>query len=398
MKIAIFSDIFYPELSGISDSVIDSAIELVKLGNSVDFYVPYHPDKNFSIANLPVQELDLGERIKIHRFFSLKYPMPTKQGRVVIPTFLRWIGMRKNRPDIIHTHFFWGVGLEAAVASKFLHIPLIGTNHTPITEFLKYGPLQNKFIEKCAKRFVSWYYNHCDFVSAPNHSILEEMQANGFKKPCGVLSNPIDVRNFFPVSSEEEKEKIKKEFNLSEFIVLYTGRLATEKHIDVLIRAVALAKNKIPAIQLALTGHGDSEESLRKLAAELRLENNVKFFGTLPTDKHAAIYRAADVFAIASTAEMQSLSMMKAMATGLPVIGVNAWALPEYINENNGFILEPGDYQGIAEKIVFLYENPEKRKALGNGGWALAQKFSPSIVTREWQNIYEKVRTDYHKK
>jgi glycosyltransferase involved in cell wall biosynthesis len=257
--------------------------------------------------------------------------------------------------------------------------------------------LKNKFIEKYAKRFVSWYYNHCDFVSAPNHSILEEMQANSFKKPCGVLSNPIDVHNFFPISSEEEKEKIKKEFNLSGFIVLYTGRLAAEKHINVLIRAVALAKKKISAIQLAITGHGDSEKSLRKLAGELGLEKDVKFFGTLPTDKHAAIYRAADVFVIASTAEMQSLSMMKAMVTGIPVIGVNAWALPEYIQADNGFVLEPGDYQGIAEKIIFLFENPEKRKVLGSGGWALAQKFSPVKIVREWQAIYEKVRTDYHK-
>ena len=103
------------------------------------------------------------------------------------------------------------------------------------------------------------------------------------------------------------------------------------------------------------------------------------------------------MFAIASTAEMQSLSMMKAMATGLPVIGVNAWALPEYINENNGFVLEPGDFQGIAEKIIFLFENPEKRKILGKGGLEFVQKFSPSAIAGEWRRIYTKVCADYRK-
>jgi 1,2-diacylglycerol 3-alpha-glucosyltransferase len=172
---------------------------------------------------------------------------------------------------------------------------------------------------------------------------------------------------------------------------LYTGRLSREKHVDVLIRSIALAAEKIPSINLAITGHGDAEESLKKLAQEIQIENQVKFFGTLPPDAHARIYRAADIFAIASTAEMQSLSLMKAMATGLPAIGVNAWALPEYIDETNGFILEPGDFRGIAEKIISLFLQPEKRKKLGQGGLELVRKFAPGPVAAEWNAIYRKI-------
>lgn len=390
MRIAMFSDNFYPEMSGISDSIIESARELAKLGHQVDFYAARYSAKDFATYKVAFEELDLGENVKIHRFFAFRYPAPTGQGRMVIPTFLRWLSMKKNWPDIIHVHHYFGVGIEALAASKFLQVPLVGTNHTPITEFLKYGPMQNKFIDKTFLNYVSWFYNRCEFVSAPCGAIFTEMKANNFKKPSEVIPNPVDLQNFYPASAEE-KAAIKKEFGLSDFTVLYTGRLAVEKHIDVLIRAVAAAKGKIPDINFAITGHGAAEKELKALAEELGITDRVKFFGTLPAQEHARIYRAADVFAIASTAEMQSLSLMKAMATGLPSIGVNAWALPEYINDKNGFILEPGDHQGIAEKIIYLFENPEQAKKLGANALDMIQDFAPEKIARKWEVIYKEV-------
>jgi glycosyltransferase involved in cell wall biosynthesis len=397
MKIAIYSDNFYPEMSGISDSIVDLAKELSKLGHKIDFYAPKYSKKDFKTYNVSTEELDLGENIKIHRLCSLYYPTPTKQGRLVLPTMLRWMKMRKNKPDIIHVQDVFGVGFEGMIAGKFLKVPLIGTNHTPITEFLKYGPLQNKFIDQAALNFVSWFYNRCDFVSTPCNIILEEMKANKFKKLSQVLSNPIDLENFYPATAAE-KIGLKKEFNLSDQTVLCSGRLAEEKHVDVIIRAIAEAEKNIPHINLAITGHGATEEPLKKLAEELGIRDKVKFFGTLSVTNLAKIYQASDIFAIASTAETQSLSMMKAMATSLPVIGVNAWALPEYINEKNGFVVEPGDFKGIAEKIIYLFANPEQQKSLGQGGLELVQKFSPINIANAWIDIYKKVYFDFHKK
>lgn len=390
MRIAMFSDNFYPEMSGISDSIIESVRELSKLGHQVDIYAAKYSPKNFATYNVPNEELDLGANVKIHRLSSFPYPAPTNQGRMVVPTSLRWLRVRKNRPDVIHVHDCFGVGITGVAAAYFLKIPLVGTNHTPITEFLKYGPMQNKFIDTVALSYVSWFYNHCDFVSAPCGAILTEMEANKFKKKHRVISNPVDLKNFFPVSAEEKKQ-IKKEFSLSDFTILYTGRLGVEKHIDVIIRAIAAASEKIPEINFAITGHGAAEKDLKKLAKEFGIEDKVKFFGTLPIDKHARIYKAADCFAIASTAEMQSLSLMKAFATGVPAIGVNAWALPEYINDKNGFIVEPGDFQKMAEKIVYLHDNPAAAQALGQGGLEMVKNFSPAQIAREWEKIYASV-------
>jgi len=286
---------------------------------------------------------------------------------------------------------------EGLLASFFLHKPLIGTSHTPLTEFLKYSPLQAKFLNTLALRFVSWYYNRCDFVTAPSQGILDEMKTNGFYKPSRVISNPIDLDNFFPARADEQIN-LKKEFGLDSFVVLYTGRLAQEKRIDDIIRAIALLKEKIPGLCLAITGHGDTKESLRALAQELGIAEKVTFFGTVSAEDHARIYRAADIFAIMSTAETQSLSMMKAMATRIPPIGANARGLTEYIHDNeNGYLVEPGDYTTLADKILFLYEHPEERKRLGEGGVNAVKQFSRTKIAHEWETLYSEVIDTFKK-
>lgn len=391
MKIAVFSDNFYPELSGISDSLVEQAGELSRLGHEIDFFVPRYGKKDFAISHLPYKEIKIGKEVSIHRLFALPFPAPTKQGRMIIPTFFRFLSLYRNRPDIIHTHLFFGAGFEGLLASFFLQKPLIGTSHTPITEFLQYSPLQTKFLQNIALHFVSWYYNRCDFVTAPSQGILDEMRTYGFSRPSRVISNPIDLDNFFPASSEEQTH-LKKKFGLDSFVILYTGRLAQEKRIDDIIRAIALLKEKIPEICLAITGHGDTEDTLRTLATELHIAESVKFFGTVSVEDHALIYRSADIFTIMSTAETQSLSMMKAMASGIPPIGANARGLAEYIHHNeNGYLVDPGDYRTLADKILFLYQHPEERKRLGEGGIATVKQFSRTKIAKEWEDLYKEV-------
>lgn len=398
MKIAVFSDNFYPELSGISDSLIEQARELSQLGDEITFCVPYYSSKDYAVVHLPRKELTLDENITIHRLFSLPYPAPTKQGRMVIPSFFHWLTLRKNTPDLIHTHLFFGAGFEGLAASFFLKRPLVGTSHTPLTEFLAYSPLRAPFLQKIALRFVSWYYNRCDFVTAPSQGILDEMKQYGFRRPCCVISNPIDLEHFFP-TTEIERASLKKEFELSSFTLLYTGRLAIEKHIDDIFRAVALLKEKIPTLSLAITGHGDAEPELRSLAEELGIKTQVKFFGTVNQEDHARIYRAADIFAIMSTAETQSLSMMKAMATGVPVIGARARGLAEYIRHNtNGYLVQPHDFHALADKILFLYHHPEERARLGQGGIATVAQFSRTKIAAEWQKLYGEVSEPFNRK
>ena len=131
MKIAIFSDNFYPELSGISDSIIASGQALARRGHEIIYFAPRYSAADYALVNRQDNDSSFGENIFVHRFSSFPFPAPTKQGRLVIPTLWRWLNLKKYHFDVIHTQDFFGVGLEALMASKMLKIPMVGTSHTP---------------------------------------------------------------------------------------------------------------------------------------------------------------------------------------------------------------------------------------------------------------------------
>ncbi len=392
MRIAIFSDNFYPELSGISDSVITLAKELAKKGHEIHFYAPKYSAKEFLKSGLPEQELDLGENIKIHRLFSFPVPSPTGQSRLVIPLGLSLASIRKIKPDIIHSQLFFGMGLEALMAAKLNRIPLVGTNHTAITEFVRYLPGGN-WLKSSALRYAIWYYNRCDYVTAPSQAVFDEMTPNGFHRVHEAISNPIDLTTFSPKENKPgESAEMRKKCRLSENTVVYAGRLAEEKNIDTIIRAIAQAKKKVPSIDLAIAGHGAAETSLKLLAQKLGIEHQVKFLGTLDKMTLAKLYRASNIFCIMSTSETQSMTLMQALGCGLPALGANARALPEYITPENGFLIEPGDHATLADRMISLLQDPGLAEKLRKGALNSVQKYSTAQIASRWEEVYKKVK------
>jgi len=391
MRIAIFSDNFFPEISGISDSIILIAEGLAKLGHKVDFYVPAYSKKNYKKVGLEKKEINLGENIKIYRFFSFPFASGTGQARLVIPSFWRFLKIKKNLPDIIYTELPFGVGLEALTASKILKIPLVGTNHTAITEFIKKFPLKSRYLENLSLKFMSWYYNRCDYVTTPAKFIYEEMKTHGFKRPHEVISNAIDL-NIFTTLNQAKIKIIKEKYNFNNHTLIYAGRLAKEKSVDIVFRALSLAKKKIPDITLALAGHGSDEQNLKKLAKELKIENNVRFLGTLDKNELNLALNASDIFVTASTSEVQPMTILQAYACSIPAIGVNINTMPEIINGQNGLLSTPGDYTEMSEKIIDLLENKEKRNKMGKYALDFVKNYSVEYISKEWEAIFNKIK------
>lgn len=388
MKIAIFSDNFYPEMSGIADSILSLAKGLAELNHRINFYVPRYSDRDFHISNLPPSELTPHPNINIFRLPSLPYPLaPTGQGRLVPPLLSSYRHIRRFDPDVIYTQDCFGAGIEALLLAKLLDKPLLGTNHTPLTEFVKYSPIPSHHLNRLLLKSVSRYYNKCAWISAPSLSILTEMNHYGFTGDARPVSNPIDSAAFNPIDPAAKKV-LKQGFGLSAQTVLYAGRLAREKNVDVIIRAIAAAKEKLPEISLAITGHGSAEPELRALSSALGLEKNVFFFGYVKEETLHQLYQAADIFAIMSTAESQCMSMMQAMAAGLPVIGARARGIPEYVDAQTGYLLDPQDHLGLAEKIVHLFADSATRTRLGQGGYARAKQFSKESIVLQWEKLF----------
>ncbi|MBI4085318.1 MAG: glycosyltransferase [Candidatus Liptonbacteria bacterium] len=393
MKIAIFSDNFYPEISGISDSIISLAKELAGRGHQIRFYVPRYVRKNYAKTGLPPQEIDLGRDISIVRLFSVPYPTGTGQGRAIIPHPFVYSNAKKFNPDIIHTQLFFGAGLEALWCARVLKKPLIGTNHTAIKEFMKYSPLKGEWAENKILRYVNWYYGKCDLITAPSRSVIDEMKFYGLEKESHVISNPLDIQTFSPLPN---KNWLRKKFGFSGCTVVHAGRFSPERKIEVIIKAMPLVKKEFSKAELAVAGHGSAENDLKSLAAKLGISASVKFMGFLGKPVLAEVYNASEIFAITSTSDTQSMVMMQAMASGLPVIGVKARALPEYIRKNNGILVESDNPEALAQKIIFLFKNPEARKKLGAGARKFALNFGSESIAKEWEKIYEKAIREYN--
>jgi len=398
VRIAIFSDNFYPELSGISDSIITTGKELAAQGHKLHFYVPSHPPEDFVLLDLPYKEIDLGPNIKVTRLWSMAYRTGSGQGRALILTGLRWLAVKKFNPDIIHAHLPFGAGIEGALAAKILRKPFVGTNHTPMTEFVRYAPIKIYHLNKLLLKYTVWFYNCCDFVSSPAHAVVDEMVANGFKQPYRIISNPIDVGTFRPYP-EAERKALKKKFGFSDHTILYAGRLATEKRADLPIYAVAKLIKKIPDLLYVVAGRGPDETRLEKLAANLGIAKHVKILGFIKEHQaFAEIYNASDVFAILSTAESQSIVAMQAMACKLPVVASKTWGLGEYVTPETGVLIERGDEDSLPERLTVLFEHPQTMHKLGERGHAYVQKFSPAGIAQEWNSVYDATIARYNAK
>jgi glycosyltransferase involved in cell wall biosynthesis len=138
------------------------------------------------------------------------------------------------------------------------------------------------------------------------------------------------------------------------------------------LRAAARLSARAPA-QFVVGGNGSDRAHLESLATEIGLSNDVRFPGFVSDEEHPDLYRLADVYFITSPVELQSISTLEAMASGLPVVAVRAGALPELVRDGeNGFLVEPEDDRQAAECLASLVTNDEKRLAYGSASRRIA--------------------------
>jgi 1,2-diacylglycerol 3-alpha-glucosyltransferase len=238
---------------------------------------------------------------------------------------------------------------------------------------------------------VLWFYNRCDYITAPSRSVFDELGTAKLNRPLFVVSNPIDTDLFAPAPAED-REALQARFGLSGPTVTYAGRLGPEKNIDVLLHAVAALRDRGVAVELAIAGHGSHEPVLRTLAAALRIDRQVRFFGTLAQDDLAKLLQISDTFAIMSTSETQSMVLLQAMAAGVPVVAANTRALPEFVGPTNGVLVDPHDAARLSQALGDLLASPEWRRRLGAGGRLQAEKHGTERISDEWEALYRSVR------
>ncbi|HVB20285.1 MAG TPA: glycosyltransferase [Candidatus Paceibacterota bacterium] len=384
MRIAYFSDNFDPELSGITDTVVITGRELRKRGHEICYIGPRYAPKDYAkVGRLyPKDEKDdTIDGMSIARLPSFPVPSSTGQSRFALPSRGSFAHLKVFKPDIIHTQSPYGVGWEALRAAKHFRVPLIGTNHTSVED---YFPLPSVM-----RAYDAWYYNHCDFVTAPYEALIANMREKGFRRPARAVANPVELNAFSPATPREKADE-QRRFTVTNPVVLFVGRLGPEKNIDDILRAVPLLVKTFPTLTFVMAGHGTAAENLKKLAQELGIEKNVLFTGFLNrTTVLPHLYKTAGVFVLMSRTDSQSIALMQSYASGIPAVCARARGLPDYTPEDCGFLVEPGDYATLAEKLSLLFVDEALRERMGKAAQTFVARFSPEVIAREWEQIYD---------
>src|ERR1022692_1813816 len=288
-------------------------------------------------------------------------------------------------PDVTHIPSPVTLGLMARMGAHRLRIPVIYTNHFLPVNVRPSLQRRPRVFDALFYSYIVRFSNRCSHVTAPTATALGLLRDHGLRAPSQVISNGVDSNTYSPGPADE---RIRARYGLPSGrpLILSVGRLSPEKRVDVLLDAAARL-TQAPA--LVIPGAGPHEATLRASAERLGLTGRVRFLGFVPGPDLPGLYRLADVFVIASEAELQSLVTMEAMATGLPVVAADAGALVELVTHGrNGFLVSPGGAAEMAGYLDILVSGRSRREAMAQASLQIISGHERDRALAEWESLY----------
>jgi glycosyltransferase involved in cell wall biosynthesis len=200
------------------------------------------------------------------------------------------------------------------------------------------------------------------------------------------ISSGISFESFNPTGNVDA---IRKKYSIpAKPILLYVGRLDPEKHIEEILKAVAIAA-QTHDFCFVVVGKGTSKITLMKQAKQLGINDKVIFTGYVPDEDIPALYKASRCFIIASIAELLSLSTIQGMASGLPVIAVQAGALVELVSQGeNGYLFHEGDIRAIAQYIINIVSDEVLFRNMSKRSLEIVQSHDIRKTLKDFENLY----------
>jgi glycosyltransferase involved in cell wall biosynthesis len=297
------------------------------------------------------------------------------------------------QPDIIHCHEAGPISWQLLRANKEAGFPLLATcYYVPrfIARYLTWNDEPHRVIESLFWSYSTWLFNQFERVVFATAAHEQSYLQKGLDVPTTIISNGLDLSRYRPSSQSVEEVEARHRLPAGKRI-LFVSRLAKDKEIDVLIRLMPRVRAMYDA-HLLLVGRGDDRERLEQLTEELELQACVHFLGFVPEEDLPALYRASDLFAIASTCEVQSLPTLQATATGLPVVAANAMALPELVHDAvNGYLVPPDDPEAMAAAILKILADPNRAEQMGQASLEIAQHHSELRTFDHYEDLYQQM-------
>ena len=386
MRIMIVTDQYPPMVGGVPTVTQGLAVDFANRGDQVWVVAP-------SSGQRDVHRLE--QKVHVYRFSSFEWPTYEDLRIPFLPILPFRRLLKKIDPDIIHIHSPIVLGNIAQIVAGSLRKPVIVTNHyLPInlSRSLSSDPLFGKPFMTVTYSYLVHFCNRCEYVTAPTMTALNLLYEHGLRAPAQAISNGVDLKKFSP---GERDKRLQRHFNLPQDrpLILSVNRLSQEKRIDVLIDAVAKMTQDA---HVAIASTGPAEAELRARVEELNLLNRISFLGFIPDKDLAPLYRLADVFAIPSEAELQSLATMEAMASGLPIVAADAYALPELVHHNiNGFLFQRGNSDELEQYLDVLVIDVELRRQMGLQSLEIIARHDRTQILDQWESLYRRLSNEF---
>jgi len=382
MKICMMTNTFLPHVGGVARSVHTLSEVTRARGNEVlvvaptfegEDKVPKQVEKH--VVRLPaIQQFNGSD-------FSVRLPL-TYNLNPVLSAF---------EPNIVHSHHPYLLGDSALRYAADKNAPVIFTHHTLHEEYTHYVPFDSPGFKQFVIELCTEYANLCDAVIAPSESIARLIKKRGVTVPIEVIPTGINV----PAFASGRRDKFRQAHQLPQdaFVVGHLGRLAPEKNLDYLARAVGQFVRQNNNARFLVVGSGPSEKNIQELFTKEKLTDRLVLAGKKTGRDLYDAYAAMDVFAFASFTETQGMVVAEAMAAGLPVVALNASGIREVVRDGeNGFLLPARARESaFAARLHQLEQDHSLREEQARGAKRTARLFTESGCAEKALNLYRKV-------
>ncbi len=339
MKILVLPS-WYPPMGG--RFFRNQAEALAKLGHEVDVLILYEKGisqkTNFKInakKSTLINEI-CNTFYRIPKLNLLNKKLFVRKFKILLDNYLK-----QHNPDVIHVHSAIWAGIVVEELAQKYKIPYVITEHH--SHFLeKKIPLSNA--DK--SQFINAFKNSSKIISvstALKNAIIKLKIQN---KKLVVIPNMIDFK-YFDILTNISKNK--------EFTFISVGELSQLKGLDVLIKAFSKIKNS--NCKLVIVGKGKELANLKDLTKRLNIQNKVQFAGYKSKEDLLEVYNKANVYVSSSRIETFGVTLIEALACGLPIIATNCGGPKDIVNKNNGYLAENENANSLHEKMELMIEN-----------------------------------------
>ena len=379
MRIGMMADLYKPHVSGVTNYIALNKRYLESEGHEVYVFTfgdeDYQEDEPNVIRSpgLPISDTGM--------HFSLRY---TREARRTLRTM-----------DVAHVHHPFISGSIALRYCRVNRIPIIFTNHTRYDLYAKaYLPFLVDMIGVAAlKAYLLSFCRSCDLVVSPSAGMKDVLKDMGIDVPIDVVPNGVDIKPFLdPV---EPLERAEFGFQAQDVILVYMGRLGPEKNLSFLLRSFAGIAQAYDNVQLMLIGVGPTKADLQDQVKYMGIEGRVRFTGLVPYDQMPRYLAIGDAFVTASITEVHPLSVIEAMAAGLPVLGIDSPGIGDTIQDGvTGYLIPKEDLAAYTAQMVRLVVDQKQREQMSGEARKSVTSYAIENTTQMMLERYQKVIED----